>query len=264
VKKITKYIFLLFLTCFSFFYTDKVINLINQKDPLMSELIKMKPTYDILPVNSVIENDTIIPGIKGRELNIEKSYNNMKTGGIFREDILVFNYILPSVSLKENKDKYIIKGNNQKKEVAILTILNKNNIDKIKEIDTITIFINHKDLTIDTINKLQNKEIYSYGNNGIYTKETITNDNHIINTLSNNKSKYCFTKEKNKNTLNVCHENNMNTIIPTIIGDYYKIKNNLSNGSIILLNNLNDIDIIMRYIKSKGYNIVTLEKLLSE
>ena len=45
---------------------------------------------------------------------------------------------------------------------------------------------------------------------------------------------------------------------------YYNIKNNLSNGSIILLNNLNNIDIIVKYINSRGYEIVGLNKLLSE
>ena len=42
------------------------------------------------------------------------------------------------------------------------------------------------------------------------------------------------------------------------------VKNNISNGSIILLNNINNLDIIIKYIKSKGYDIVPLEELLTE
>ena len=48
------------------------------------------------------------------------------------------------------------------------------------------------------------------------------------------------------------------------IGNYSDIKNKLSNGSIILLNDIDNIDIIIRYITSRGYNIVSLSKLLTE
>ena len=56
----------------------------------------------------------------------------------------------------------------------------------------------------------------------------------------------------------------MYVVIPNIIGDYVDVKNNISNGSIILLNNINNLDIIIKYIKSKGYDIVSLEELLTE
>ena len=56
----------------------------------------------------------------------------------------------------------------------------------------------------------------------------------------------------------------MYTIIPNIIGDYTEIKNNISNGSIILINDTNNLNIIIKYINSKGYNIVPLSNLLKE
>lgn len=264
MKKVIEGFSLLFLVCFSFFYTEKVINMINEKDPLMAEIVSIKSNYDVLPVNATLDNDTVIPGVKGREIDIDKSYENMKLGGIFREESLIFKDLYPSTSLKDNKNKYIIKGNSTKKEVSILIILNSNNINKIKEIDNITVFINHKDLTISNINNIKDKEIYTYGNNGTYNAETLTNDNTLINRLSNNKSSYCLVKDKDSEILNLCNSNNMYVVIPSITGGYYNIKNNLSNGSIILLDNLNEIDTIIKYIKSKGYNIVTLSKLLSE
>lgn len=263
MKKIIHNIFVVLLICFSFFYTDKVINMINKKDPLMTEIINYKEEYNILPINAYIDGDTIVPGLIGTEIDVEKSYQNMKLGGIFREESLIFKDLYPQSSISSNKNKYIIKGNNNKKEVSIITVLN-NNIDKIKPIEDITVFINHKDLTTSNIKLLKEKEIYPYGNNGIYNNETLVSDSSLINRLSNNKSLYCLTKEKNINTLNTCNKNNMYTVIPTIIGDYYNIKKELSNGSIILLDNLNNIDIIIKYIKSKGYNIVPLSILLSE
>ena len=263
MKKFMERIFIILLISFSFFYTDKIINMINHKDPLMKEIESLKSEYDVLPVNAITYNDTIVPGIKGREIDLDKSYDNMKIGGILREDALVFKDLYPTSSINNNIDKYIIKGSSSKKEVSLIVILN-NNIDKIKNIDNITIFINHKDITGSNIKKLKDKEIYTYGNNGVYNKEILTSDNTLINTLSNNKSKYCLVKEKNDSILDICSENNMYTIIPNIYGEYYNIKNNLSNGSIILLNNLNNIDIIIKYIESKGYEIVGLNKLLSE
>ena len=114
------------------------------------------------------------------------------------------------------------------------------------------------------IKKLKKQELYTYGNNGVYTKDILDNDNIIINKLSNNKSKYCLLKEKNSTYLNICNNNNMLVVIPSVTGGYNNIKNNLTGGSIILLEDTSNIDIIIKYINSKGYTIVPLSKLLTE
>lgn len=263
MKKIIKITLVISLTCFSFFYTDKVINLLNSKSPLMTKLKEVKDDYEVLPVNAIIKEDTIIPGKKGLEVDTLKSYENMKLGGIFREEALIYKDILPSSSLYNNRDKYIIKGNSSN-EVSILILYSSREIDKINKIDNLTLFMNHKDITSNNINNLKKYELYTYGNSGIYTNDIISNDNTIINSLSNNKSKYCLFKEKNNNYLNICNNNDMLVVIPNIIGNYNDIKNNLSGGSIILLEDISNIDIIIKYINSKGYNIVPLSKLLTE
>lgn len=238
--------------------------MINQKDPLMEEIISVKSEYDILPVSATLEEDTIVPGIKGKEIDVNKSYDNMKSGGIFREEALIFRDLYPMDSILNNIDKYIVRGNDNKRKISLLIVLNNSNINKVMEIDNITIFINHKDITTSSIKLLKNKELYTYGDNGVYDKEMLTSDNALINKLSNNKSSYCLTKQKKEEILNICSKNNMYTVLPNIIGGYYEIKNNLSNGSIILLDNINDIDVIIKYIKSKGYVVVGLNELLSE
>ena len=263
MKKVIKTISLLVLICFSFFYTDKVINIINQKDPLMIKIESLKEEYKIEPVNAILNEDTIIPGINGRQIDVLKSYEEMKSSGIFREELLVYKDLYPSSLLSNNKDKYIIKGNNKENKVSLLLILNIKDIDNIKD-NNITLFINHKDINIKNITKLKNNEIYTYGNNGIYNNELLTSDNSIINRISNNESKYCLSNNKDNTVLEVCNKNNMYTIIPNIIGDYTEIKNNISNGSIILINNTNNLNIIIKYINSKGYHIVPLSNLLKE
>ena len=264
MKEILKKISLLILICFSFFYTEKVINYINHSSNLMKKIESIKSEYKIEEVNGYIEDDTIIPGIRGRIVNAEKSFNNMKEYNTFIENYIVYDSIMPTIKLEDNKDKYIISGNNKKKEVSIILLVDLNNIDKINNIKNITLFFNHNVLTISNINKLKNNEIYTYGNNGYYDKSILINDNALINNLSNNRSIYCLMKEKNDGLLNLCKDNDMYTIIPTLIGNYNDIKNNIANGSIILLNNIDNLNIIIKYINSKGYNIVSLSKLLTE
>ena len=264
MKEFFKRFSLLILICFSFFYTDKVINIINENDPVMKKIVSVKSDYDVLPVNAVTYDDTVVPGVKGKEINIDQSYDNMKLGGVFREESLVFNDLYPSSSIKENKDKYVIKGNGSKKQVAIIYVLNDSYIEEVKLLEDITIFINHKDVTVTNINFLVDKEIYTYGNNGVYDEEILTSDNTIINRISNNKSSCCLVKDKDNDVLKICSDNGMYTVLPNIIGGYYDVRNNLSNGSIILLDSLNDFDIIVKYIGSKGYDIVSLSELLSE
>lgn len=264
MKNILKICLLLTFVCFSFFYTEKVINVINKNNPLMDKIEKIKENYNLVPTSAVVTEDTIIPGIKGKEVNIYDSYKEMKIGKVFREDKLVYNEILPSNTLNNNIDKYIIKGNNKKNKVSILYIVNNNNIDKLNNIKNITLFINHNYLTKGNIKKLNSYEIYSYGNNGIYTSDTLSIDNNTIKRNTNKKPIYCLSKIKNKEVLDTCNQNNMYVVVPNIIGDYLEVKNNLASGSIILLNNLININEIIKYINGKGYEIVYLSELLEE
>ena len=117
---------------------------------------------------------------------------------------------------------------------------------------------------IDIISKINNYEIYNYGNNGIYTKDNIIITNNIINNKSNNKPTICLFLEKNINSLNNCSDNRMLSIIPSIKGNYKDIKNNLQNGSIILINNTKELSNIIDYIKSKGYSILPLSNIITE
>ena len=265
MKKILKPLFCIFLVFFSFFYTDQIMNLVNKKDPLMKKINDLKEEYYVKPVSAYIEEDTIVPGISGRELDVESSYEIMKSEGVFREKKAVYKEVLPSSSISNNKDKYIIKGNSIKNEVALIYILkNKSDIEDIKTNKNITLFIDSSIIDSSTINVLKEKEIYTYGNNGKYTKEQLTSDNNIISRVSNNKSLYCLAKEKNSNTLKICNEKNMYVVIPSVVGDYVNIKKDLTSGSIILISSLNNIEIITKYINSKGYEIVYLSKLLEE
>lgn len=129
MKKIIKIFSILFLVCFSFYYTEKIAIIMKNKDSLMIEINNLKDNYNIDYVNAIIEGDTIIPGINGLSINSDKSYANMKALNVFNEYYLKYDQIKPEISLMDNKDKIIIKGNKNKNAISFVL---KNN-DKIEK-----------------------------------------------------------------------------------------------------------------------------------
>lgn len=274
MKNIIKIIGLGSLICFSFFYTDKVINVVSEQDEIMIKLNQVKDKYKINSIDAKIIDDTIIPGIKGRQIDIDKSYKEMKEIGKFSEMLITYKEIPVPNSLDNNYDKYIVKGNELKKKLSLLVIItNKKEIDLIKNIDYVdlNIFINYEVLS-KNINELKknNFTIYPYETNGIYSDDILKYSNNIINN-NYNKAIYCLTKTKNKETLDVCNKNKMHTIIPNIIINnnlYANLKPNIKNGNIILISlnnkNISELKLISDFINSKGIKIVNLNKLLNE
>lgn len=279
MKNIIKTIGLLTLIVFSFFYTDKVIEVIREEDKIMIELENIKDSYKIEPINAIITGNTIIPGINGREVNIDESYKRMKANGIYNKNFLVYKKIIPNINLKNINDKFIINGQNNKQMVSIIFILYNNKyLNKIEEIIktkdiTINYFVTYEYLMTHSteIKEMNNHEFYSYGDNGKYTPDNLLFSNNLISRISNNNAIYCLASNMEEEILKLCSENKFYTITPNIIANknpYNTIKNNLNNGSIILLsiNNetLKELPIIIDYIKGKGMKIEGLSKLLNE
>ena len=270
--KLIKLLGLICLICFTFFYTEKIISISINQDEIMIKLKEIESSYKINPINSIIKEDTIIPGKTGHSINIESSYKEMKKIGYFEESLIKYETIYPEISIYNNYNKYIINGNPYNKNISLIYIINNdktiNNIINIldNKKTTINFFIDSSFLNnnIDIISKLKEHEIYNYGNNGIYTKDNLIISNNIINNKSNNNSIYCLFLKKDNKSLNNCTDIKMNSIIPTITGNYNDIKNNLQNGSIILIDNTKELPQIIDYIKSKGYTISPLSKTISE
>ena len=275
LRDIIKMIGLISLICFSFFYTETIMDVVNEQDEIMIKINEEKDKYKKEPTNAIITKDTITPGLNGYEVDVEKSYKDMKQVGIFKEMLLSYKQIKVENSLSNIYDKYIVKGNNIKKNVALIfTIKNKNDLNQILSIKDVylNIFIDYK-LLADNLNDLKkdNYFIYTYGDNSNYTTDNLVYDKKLINNNFNNKSLYYLNNKKNKNTLNTCKNKKMHTIYPTIITNnhaYNNIKNNITNGSLILLEpntkTLNEFSQIINFIVSKGYKIVSLDQILSE
>lgn len=268
MKKI-KYLGLFLLIIFTFVYTDKVISVINDNDSIMLEIKEQAKYYKTDPVNATIIDDTIIPGINGREIDIQASYNSMKHGKVFNPSLLRYKVIYPEYSIRNNLDKFVIHGNSKNKNVSIIYILNNNSdilLSSLNDDIVINIFVNYGYLehNMNNLTKFKNHEIYNYGDNGKYTNENIIMGNNIINNKSSNKSIYCLSTQRDIDVLNICSSNKMWTIMPSFEGGYLDVKNNISNGSIILLDNISELNSIKSYLTDKGYNVLGLSNLLSE
>lgn len=267
---------LLVLFFFSFFYTEKVINVITEQDEIMIKIKENEEKNNIPSTNAIINKNTITPGLSGKEINIDKSYKEMKKLGTYNENMLVYTKVLPEVSINNNKNKYIRSGNKNFTEVSLIFKINKNtDLQKLltlldKNNTKANFFISYEYLEkhINEIEKEKNIEYYNYGKNGTYNDEIILIANNIISKKSN-PANICLTETNTNNILKICSENEQFTIYPEIInGTINSIKSKINNGSIISFEvtntTLNELPLIINYINSKGYTISLLSELINE
>ena len=273
LKKIFKISAVLLLVGFSFFYTEKVTLIARNSDPIMRAIKKEESNKKVSNVNPVINNDEYIMGINGCEIDVDKSYSKMRSVGEFKEELIVMK---ETSNDKDLTDKYVIGGNNKEKKVSLIFIVNK-------DIDSnLTNYINDKNLKVNyfidgkyleenmiTVKFLsENSNIYYLGENEEYSDENMLYHNNLISMNGSNEPKYCFTSDKDNNTLKLCNDYDMVTIKSDIIKDniYKRIKDKLNNGVIFAIDsdNTDEIKVSINYILSKGYNIISLEDLLSE
>lgn len=280
MKKFFQVIGISALACFSFIFTEKTAVTLRDNDILMKVIKEESNAYKVESENAIINGNTIIPGLNGKSVNNNKSYDNMKRLGKFNEGMLIYDLVLPDVSIKNNYSKYIIGGNKRKNMVSIIFKVNKNdNINSILSIVDMNIPLN---FFIDG-NWLENNESdlkkltnmnYNIGNlsyNGDYTQSGYVWINTIINKYSRQENNYCYLEEENEGYLKICSLQKSYTIIPSIVtkdNPLIEVKNNLKSGDIITLeiNNktLKELSLIINYINNKGYKIVSLDELISE
>ena len=180
----------------------------------------------------------------------------MREYGKYNEDLIIYDKIYPKDKLSNNMDKFIIKT--QKKEISVIVKLNSNsNIDELLNNKyNINIYIDNYYIknNKDKIKKLVN-------NNYIF----LNNDSAYLKKVLNQEYGYCYTEEYDFNILNNCYKNNNYTIVPNIIvkDSLLKLEKEISNGSIISTN-INNYKNVLIYLNNKGYEVVSLNKLLSE
>lgn len=280
MKKFFESLGLVALICFSFFYTEKTTSVVKELDDIMIKIKEYASDYEIEVEEAIIEGNTIIPGISGKRVDINDSYQNMRKIGTFNENYLKYEYIRPKELLKNNLDKYIIGASGNKKQVSLIFLVEERN--KIKDILNIlenneikanffvdgNWFENNNDFIIDLISNKHIVGNLSY--NRDYSNSSFIWMDTIIKKIGKQENSYCY-KTDNKKDLENCALQKDYTISPTIeIDDYplINVKNNLKAGNIIsfkINNNLiKELDLIIKYIESKDLEIVNLATLLEE
>lgn len=278
MRRIVRISFIIILILFSFFYTNKSVEWLKNIDPIMKKIKSSKREYEIASVNAMIEDDTIVPGVSGINVDVDKSYSNMKKMNKYNPNYYAYTNSNPKVSIINNKDKYITKGNYLKNQVSLIFRITKDSkvletiYSKLEEKDAIgTFFIdgvyleNNSDVIYSLVSDNHEVEILTY--NYELNQDYINIMRNDLNKYINYRGEYCLLDVRNKEVLDLCKDNNMYTIIPTfVLNSFSDLKNSLESGVIIDVNSnkIGELTTIINYIRQKGYSIVSLQELLSE
>ena len=280
MRKFFSYLGIFCLLLASFFYTEKTVNVVKEYDEVMISIKEYSVNSKKEPVNAYIDGNTIIPGMNGYQVDIDKSYHNMKRYGKFDSSLLEYENIIPIVTMNDNKDKYIVSGNPDKRMVSLIFIVDENSdIESILSIlknekVNANFFINNKWLekNSEKIEELiaSGHVIGKLSSNFNYLDSSFLWIDTIIKKVGKQNSGYCYFIEENESELNMCSLYENYSIKPTIIESYpYKeVKENLVSGSILSFSinkkTIEELPIIISYIKSKGLIIQNLNGMIKE
>lgn len=273
-----KILILIIFTLISMYYTNICMEVLKEKDPIMQEIKSNMLKYEESANDATIIGNVIVPGHIGRRVNKNKSYSKMKKYGNYNETLTVMEEVKPELSVSNTFDKYIEKGNSNNKNVSFVFIYDEN-IDKVikilnsKHIPS-TIFLDGIYLENDSLNGLKyngniNYELLSY--NGEYDENLFKTSLSYLESVTKRSPKYCYSEVENSDVLNLCSKLKMHTIKPYIRIDdnlLKEVKSSLSNSIIISIksssSNVSQLSSVIDYVISKGYDIVSLDNLISE
>ena len=236
--------------------------------------------FFVEPVNATINDDYIIPGISGVSVDTNMSYHKMKSLGSFNDNLFVFINDLPDISIEDNYDKYVLSSNKVRREVSLVFVIDDlTYFDKYVKIAKnnnvkLTFFVDGVFLDKNMQTVMNNKDyilLENYGYNKEYSRSKIKYVNNLINNITDSRSNFCMLFEKDLNVLDMCSKEKMHTVIPKNVSStnpYVYIKENLNVGNIYYFENnnyvTNELDTIIKFIISKGYNITSLSNLIKE
>ena len=133
--KFFKRIGLVLLVIASFIYTERATLVVKEYDKLMIDIKNKSNLYKIDKKEAIIKDNTIIPGLNGKEIDIDLSYKEMKKIGKFNEKNIIFKQIKPEITINNQYDKYIISGNKTKNTISLIfTVYEYDNIENIRNI----------------------------------------------------------------------------------------------------------------------------------
>lgn len=278
MKKTFSLIGIICLLTLSFIYTNKVFSLAKENDPIMKDIVNYKKKHDINPIEPTITSNVIKIGTSGKVIDVNSSYKNMKEKHRFDENKIIYKEKLPKNTINNNYSYYIKNGNNSKKNISIIFKVNSN--DNLKTINRLlsnynivaNFFVDETWLSNNLDNALllaNNNKVYNLGSNGTYSKSTIKTVNNLIESITLDDSIFCLNENQDVDSLDVCKNNKMYTIMPTLLNPSISdVKKNLDRGIIIAYDldtfNISNFKLLINTITSRNYKIVSLDKIIKE
>ena len=273
MKKVFEYLGLISLICFSFFITEQTTMVVQEVDEIMVSIKEEMSMYETMGLDAKIIDNQIIPGLVGKKVNVNKSYDNMKEKGIYDASFYIFDDVSPTISIKDNLDKYIVTGNSNKNMVSLVFLVNNKTISKIQDIvgDTPVSFVIESYNIDKEINNIisatkMNNEILIFSNNK-ENYQLLTNKLNSINVNTN----FCYNNVQNLSFIKLCASDFKYSIYNNQVinkSPLKTVKKVLKSGSILVfeINDevLNELPNIISYIGSRGYSIESLSNHLSE
>ena len=256
MKNICKLTFLGLFILFSFYYTNKVALIVKKSNPMIKQINNIKDKYTIKSVNAKIKDNTIVPGLNGKKVNIDKSFENMNKLGFFNEEYLMFSEIKPKISLNDNIDKIIIKGND-----------NKNGVSLICDNSDILNFLINSKIKVTTSYKMEEKsnKLLTYINNE-NTEKRFDDVESILNVKKNN-TNICVI---DNNNYIICKKYKKYLVMPSKVlnsSNILELKKNIKSGDIIKIKDnakLSDVKILIKNIYNNNLKIISLDEIINE
>ena len=257
MKRFFEFLGIIVIVLFSFYYTEEVALIVQSKNSLLQEIKNSTVEQAIIPVNAIIQDDTIIPGINGQEVNVKDSYAKMKPFGVFNYYYLMFTPTRPQISLSDNKDKIIVGGNKNKRAVSLI-------IDNNEVVEKYLQSLNIKTTLLVDLDTYKDKteEVI----NGEDDKIKFNDLESILNSKGKNKH-ICLINDLNKE---ICLKNGNYLVKETLSlnsSNLVSIKSKVESGSIILIKDnakIEDINLLIKQVKYQDLNIIPLSELISE
>ncbi|WP_284139998.1 MULTISPECIES: polysaccharide deacetylase family protein [unclassified Virgibacillus] len=284
----------------SFDQSLNTMQVVKKEAPLYKEIQAKAETYNKAPQDAYIDKVwKKTPGRNGLQVNISKSYQNMKKKGMFSEKLLVYDQLSPKVSLQDLPAAPIYRGHPEKKMVAflinvswgteyvpgILSQLKKNNVkatffiegkwakenaDFVKMIDDEGHLIGNHAYNHPDMARISNQAIL----------EQINQTNEILEAIIGKTPKWFAPPSGSfsDSVVEVAHNLKMETILwtvdtidwknPSVSVMMNRVMDKVHPGAMILMHPTasveKGIDQMIQEIKKKGYKISTVDKLLSE
>ncbi|WP_102028265.1 polysaccharide deacetylase family protein [Salirhabdus sp. Marseille-P4669] len=273
---------------------------IDKSDSLYQEIVKKAKEYETKPQNATIDKVwKKMPGLSGLQVNIEKSYLNMKKKNKFDEKLIVYNNIRPEISLKDLPASPIFRGHPDKNMVTFLINVSwgeEHIPDMLKTLKKhkvkATFFIDgawaEKNVELVKMIKEEGHEIGSHGYNhpnmsrlsNEEIRNQLTKTNNILKSIVDEKPMYFAPPAGNytDSVVKVADELEMETILwtvdtidwqnPTKQALLNRVLTKVEPGTMILMHpkevTKDALDELILKIKDKNYKIGTVGKLLDE